>query len=186
MILYDILKGRCKPGILSFLYTISQCTSLIICLLYDRYICETGINQQNLVLKVCVYFMCNISCSCSSQDPFGEKRGRFDYQGLLARLGATQRRLREKCPPEDNDGDSDSDTSSSGTDPDSQGSSQPQSAPNRHRESMRKQWSFLHLWTLFKKKTARSTEVLESADQHKISLGVFLFCFYWFVSPLLL
>ncbi|XP_066515611.1 ubiquitin-conjugating enzyme E2 Z [Hoplias malabaricus] len=59
------------------------------------------------------------------QDPFGEKRGRFDYQGLLARLSATQKRLREKCPPEDNDGDSDSDTSSSGTDPDSQGSSQP-------------------------------------------------------------
>ncbi|KAF7698018.1 ubiquitin-conjugating enzyme E2 Z [Silurus meridionalis] len=59
------------------------------------------------------------------QDPFGEKRGRFDYQGLLARLSATQRRLREKSPPEDNDGDSDSDTSSSGTDPDSQGSSQP-------------------------------------------------------------
>lgn len=59
------------------------------------------------------------------QDPFGEKRGRFDYQGLLSRLGATQRRLREKCPPQDNEGDSDSDTSSSGTDPDSQGSSQP-------------------------------------------------------------
>lgn len=57
------------------------------------------------------------------QDPFGEKRGRFDYQGLLTRLRAIQRRLREKCPPEDND--SDSDTSSSGTDPDSQGSSQP-------------------------------------------------------------
>lgn len=66
-----------------------------------------------------------MSSFCFSQDPFGEKRGRFDYQGLLARLGATQRRLREKCPPEDNDGDSDSDTSSSGTDPDSQGSSQP-------------------------------------------------------------
>ncbi|XP_023867172.1 ubiquitin-conjugating enzyme E2 Z [Salvelinus sp. IW2-2015] len=59
------------------------------------------------------------------QDPFGEKRGRFDYQGLLARLSATQRRIREKCPPEDNDDHSDSDTSSSGTDPDSQGSSQP-------------------------------------------------------------
>ncbi|XP_062337104.1 ubiquitin-conjugating enzyme E2 Z [Osmerus eperlanus] len=59
------------------------------------------------------------------QDPFGEKRGRFDYQGLLARLSATQRRVREKCPPEDNDPDSDSDSSSSGTDPDSQGSSQP-------------------------------------------------------------
>lgn len=59
------------------------------------------------------------------QDPFGEKRGRFDYQGLLARLSATHRRLREKCQLEENDGDSDSDTSSSGTDPDSQGSSQP-------------------------------------------------------------
>ncbi|XP_028840986.1 ubiquitin-conjugating enzyme E2 Z [Denticeps clupeoides] len=59
------------------------------------------------------------------QDPFGEKRGRFDYQGLLARLSAIQRRVREKCLSEDNDGDSDSDTSSSGTDPDSQGSSQP-------------------------------------------------------------
>ncbi|XP_034045326.1 ubiquitin-conjugating enzyme E2 Z [Thalassophryne amazonica] len=61
------------------------------------------------------------------QDPFGEKRGRFDYQGLLARLGATHRRIREKSLAEDNhnEDDSDSDTSSSGTDPDSQGSSQP-------------------------------------------------------------
>ncbi|TWW69378.1 ubiquitin-conjugating enzyme E2 Z [Takifugu flavidus] len=61
------------------------------------------------------------------QDPFGEKRGRFDYQGLLARLGATHRRIREKLLAEDerNENDSDSDTSSSGTDPDSQGSSHP-------------------------------------------------------------
>ncbi|KAM4598016.1 ubiquitin-conjugating enzyme E2 Z [Polymixia lowei] len=61
------------------------------------------------------------------QDPFGEKRGRFDYQGLLARLGTAHRRVREKSPAEDNhnDDDSDSDTSSSETDPDSQGSSQP-------------------------------------------------------------
>lgn len=61
------------------------------------------------------------------QDPFGEKRGRFDYQGLLARLNATHRRIREKTLAEDdhNNDDSDSDTSSSGTDPDSQGSSQP-------------------------------------------------------------
>ncbi|KAM4531647.1 ubiquitin-conjugating enzyme E2 Z [Odontesthes bonariensis] len=61
------------------------------------------------------------------QDPFGEKRGRFDYQGLLARLSATHRRIREKSLAEHvhNDDDSDSDTSSSGTDPDSQGSSQP-------------------------------------------------------------
>uniref|UniRef100_A0A672YVU4 Ubiquitin-conjugating enzyme E2 Z n=1 Tax=Sphaeramia orbicularis TaxID=375764 RepID=A0A672YVU4_9TELE len=62
-----------------------------------------------------------------TQDPFGEKRGRFDYQGLLARLSATHRRIREKNVAEDdhNDDDSDSDTSSTGTDPDSQGSSQP-------------------------------------------------------------
>ncbi|KAF3845779.1 hypothetical protein F7725_002857 [Dissostichus mawsoni] len=61
------------------------------------------------------------------QDPFGEKRGRFDYQGLLARLSATHRRIREKTLAEEehNDEPSDSDTSSSGTDPDSQGSSQP-------------------------------------------------------------
>ncbi|CAN9505335.1 unnamed protein product [Ophioblennius macclurei] len=61
------------------------------------------------------------------QDPFGEKRGRFDYQGLLARLGVTHRRIREKALAEDehNEDDSDSDTSSSGTDPDSQGSSHP-------------------------------------------------------------
>ncbi|XP_034395108.1 ubiquitin-conjugating enzyme E2 Z [Cyclopterus lumpus] len=61
------------------------------------------------------------------QDPFGEKRGRFDYQGLLARLGATHRRVREKSLAEEerNVEDSDSDTSSTGTDPDSQGSSQP-------------------------------------------------------------
>uniref|UniRef100_A0A672I5Q6 Ubiquitin-conjugating enzyme E2 Z n=1 Tax=Salarias fasciatus TaxID=181472 RepID=A0A672I5Q6_SALFA len=61
------------------------------------------------------------------QDPFGEKRGRFDYQGLLARLGATHRRVREKALAEDrhNQDESDSDSSSSGTDPDSQGSSHP-------------------------------------------------------------
>lgn len=61
------------------------------------------------------------------QDPFGEKRGRFDYQGLLARLSATHRRIREKTLADDehNNDDSDSDSSSTGTDPDSQGSSQP-------------------------------------------------------------
>ncbi|KAK0150863.1 Ubiquitin-conjugating enzyme E2 Z [Merluccius polli] len=60
------------------------------------------------------------------QDPFGEKRGRFDYQGLLARLGATHLRIRQKSPAEDeHNGDSDSNSSSSETDPDSQGSSQP-------------------------------------------------------------
>ncbi|XP_013879758.1 ubiquitin-conjugating enzyme E2 Z [Austrofundulus limnaeus] len=61
------------------------------------------------------------------QDPFGEKRGRFDYQSLLVRLRATHRRIREKNLAEnDHDNDaSDSDSSSSGTDPDSQGSSHP-------------------------------------------------------------
>ncbi|XP_035985250.1 ubiquitin-conjugating enzyme E2 Z isoform X2 [Fundulus heteroclitus] len=61
------------------------------------------------------------------QDPFGEKRGCFDYQSLLARLSATHRRIREKSLAEDNqnDNNSDSDTSSSETDLDSQGSSQP-------------------------------------------------------------
>ncbi|KAJ8345274.1 hypothetical protein SKAU_G00294670 [Synaphobranchus kaupii] len=59
------------------------------------------------------------------QDPFGEKRGHFDYQTLLTRLQATQQRVREKCRLEDEDADTDSDTSSSGTDPDSQGSSKP-------------------------------------------------------------
>lgn len=61
------------------------------------------------------------------QDPFGEKRGRFDYQGLLSRLGVTHRRIRDKMLSEEvpNDDDSDSDSTSSGTDPDSQGSTQP-------------------------------------------------------------
>uniref|UniRef100_A0A1A8J5F0 Ubiquitin-conjugating enzyme E2 Z n=4 Tax=Nothobranchius TaxID=28779 RepID=A0A1A8J5F0_NOTKU len=61
------------------------------------------------------------------QDPFGEKRGRFDYQSLLVRLRATHHRIREKSLAEDdrNNNESDSDSSSSGTDPDSQGGSQP-------------------------------------------------------------
>lgn len=58
-----------------------------------------------------------------TQDPFGEKRGYFDYHALLARLRETHRKIREKNLAEDanNDEDSESDTSSSGTDPDSQG-----------------------------------------------------------------
>ena len=65
-------------------------------------------------------------CNPLPKDPFGEKRGRFDYQGLLTRLGATHLRIREKTPAEDeHNGDSDSNSSSSETDPDSQGSSQP-------------------------------------------------------------
>uniref|UniRef100_A0A8C6UCB4 Ubiquitin-conjugating enzyme E2 Z n=1 Tax=Neogobius melanostomus TaxID=47308 RepID=A0A8C6UCB4_9GOBI len=35
------------------------------------------------------------------QDPFGEKRGRFDYQGLLSRLGVTHRRIRDKMLSEE-------------------------------------------------------------------------------------
>ncbi|XP_061701126.1 ubiquitin-conjugating enzyme E2 Z isoform X3 [Syngnathoides biaculeatus] len=59
------------------------------------------------------------------KDPFGEKRGRFDYQRLQARLGAIHRRLREKRVMSNPNDDSDSETSSSETDPDSQGSIQP-------------------------------------------------------------
>ncbi|XP_077411625.1 ubiquitin-conjugating enzyme E2 Z isoform X2 [Vanacampus margaritifer] len=59
------------------------------------------------------------------KDPFGEKRGRFDYQRLQARLSAIHRRIREKRVMNDPNDDSDSETSSSETDPDSQGSIQP-------------------------------------------------------------
>ncbi|MGH0184081.1 UNVERIFIED_CONTAM: hypothetical protein FKN15_013917 [Acipenser sinensis] len=58
-------------------------------------------------------------------DPFGEKRGHFDYQNLLSRLRAIQQRLKEKCQSQEKDVDMDSDSSSTGTDPDSQGSSKP-------------------------------------------------------------
>ncbi|XP_041095705.1 ubiquitin-conjugating enzyme E2 Z-like [Polyodon spathula] len=61
----------------------------------------------------------------SMQDPFGEKRGHFDYQNLLSRLAAIQQRVKEKCQSQENDADTDSDSSSTGTDPDSQGSSKP-------------------------------------------------------------
>ncbi|XP_077590037.1 ubiquitin-conjugating enzyme E2 Z isoform X4 [Stigmatopora nigra] len=59
------------------------------------------------------------------QDPFGEKRGRFDYQRLQIRLGTIHKGIREKlamCDPND---DSDSETSSSEMDPESQGSIRP-------------------------------------------------------------
>ncbi|XP_077391831.1 ubiquitin-conjugating enzyme E2 Z [Festucalex cinctus] len=59
------------------------------------------------------------------KDPFGEKRGRFDYQRLQARLSAIHRRIREKRVMSDPNDDSDSESSSSETDPDSQGSIQP-------------------------------------------------------------
>ncbi|XP_043911329.1 ubiquitin-conjugating enzyme E2 Z [Protopterus annectens] len=54
------------------------------------------------------------------QDPFGEKRGHFDYQSLLTRLQAVRQRIKETIDEEDPDTESDS--SSSGTEPDSQGS----------------------------------------------------------------
>ncbi|XP_005990120.1 ubiquitin-conjugating enzyme E2 Z [Latimeria chalumnae] len=59
----------------------------------------------------------------SLQDPFGEKRGHFDYQLLLTRLQTIRQRIKEKLEQEDLELDSDS--SSSGTEPDSQGSSKP-------------------------------------------------------------
>lgn len=95
---------------------------------------ETSIKFLNCIppLVVCARYKQdafeNVCLSWSlTQDPFGEKRGRFDYQGVLARLSATHRRIREKLLAEDerNENESDSDTSSSGTDPDSQGSSHP-------------------------------------------------------------
>ncbi|OCT62149.1 ubiquitin-conjugating enzyme E2 Z-like [Xenopus laevis] len=57
------------------------------------------------------------------QDPFGEKRGHFDYQSLLSRLQTIHQRVREKHRRETVDIDSDS--SSSETETDTQGSSYP-------------------------------------------------------------
>lgn len=49
------------------------------------------------------------------QDPFGEKRGHFDYQGLLVRLQAVRQRLHIRLEEKLSDPDSDSSTSSAGT-----------------------------------------------------------------------
>ncbi|XP_077590033.1 ubiquitin-conjugating enzyme E2 Z isoform X1 [Stigmatopora nigra] len=78
---------------------------------YDFYegICKERLHLQGQKLK----------------DPFGEKRGRFDYQRLQIRLGTIHKGIREKlamCDPND---DSDSETSSSEMDPESQGSIRP-------------------------------------------------------------
>ncbi|XP_018420194.1 PREDICTED: ubiquitin-conjugating enzyme E2 Z [Nanorana parkeri] len=59
----------------------------------------------------------------SMQDPFGEKRGHFDYQTILSRLQLIQQRVREKHRHETVDIDSES--SSSETEMDTQGSSIP-------------------------------------------------------------
>ncbi|MEQ2188636.1 ubiquitin-conjugating enzyme E2 Ze, partial [Goodea atripinnis] len=82
---------------------------------------------RNFLLRLSLHLLSNVLNVAFRQDPFGEKRGCFDYQSLLARLSATHRRIREKSLAEDNqnDNNSDSDTSSSETDLDSQGSSQP-------------------------------------------------------------
>ncbi|KAK9397010.1 ubiquitin-conjugating enzyme E2 Z [Crotalus adamanteus] len=56
----------------------------------------------------------------SMQDPFGEKRGHFDYQSLLARLQGIRLKVQEKHQQENPDIDSDS--SSSETETDTQGS----------------------------------------------------------------
>ncbi|XP_013909002.1 PREDICTED: ubiquitin-conjugating enzyme E2 Z-like [Thamnophis sirtalis] len=56
----------------------------------------------------------------SMQDPFGEKRGHFDYQSLLARLQGIRLKVQEKHQQENPDIDSES--SSSETEMDTQGS----------------------------------------------------------------
>uniref|UniRef100_A0A4X2KL64 Ubiquitin-conjugating enzyme E2 Z n=1 Tax=Vombatus ursinus TaxID=29139 RepID=A0A4X2KL64_VOMUR len=55
------------------------------------------------------------------QDPFGEKRGHFDYQSLLIRLGAIRLKVQEKH--QQDSAEIDSDSSSSETETDTQGSS---------------------------------------------------------------
>lgn len=54
------------------------------------------------------------------QDPFGEKRGHFDYQSLLVRLQGIRLKVQEKHQQENPDIDSES--SSSETETDNQGS----------------------------------------------------------------
>ncbi|XP_033619002.1 ubiquitin-conjugating enzyme E2 Z [Fukomys damarensis] len=54
------------------------------------------------------------------QDPFGEKRGHFDYQSLLIRLGLIRQKVLERLHSEN--AEMDSDSSSSGTETDLHGS----------------------------------------------------------------
>uniref|UniRef100_A0A8C0M1K0 Ubiquitin conjugating enzyme E2 Z n=1 Tax=Canis lupus familiaris TaxID=9615 RepID=A0A8C0M1K0_CANLF len=54
------------------------------------------------------------------QDPFGEKRGHFDYQSLLMRLGLIRQKVLERLHNEN--AEMDSDSSSSGTETDLHGS----------------------------------------------------------------
>ncbi|XP_033367383.1 ubiquitin-conjugating enzyme E2 Z, partial [Parus major] len=53
------------------------------------------------------------------QDPFGEKRGHFDYQALLGRLQGLRARLQERL--QQDSADMDSESSSSEPEPDTQG-----------------------------------------------------------------
>lgn len=53
------------------------------------------------------------------QDPFGEKRGHFDYQSLLVRLGLIRQKVLERLHSEA--AEMDSDSSSSGTEADLHG-----------------------------------------------------------------
>lgn len=55
------------------------------------------------------------------QDPFGEKRGHFDYQSLLVRLQGIRQKVQEKHQQENTEIDSES--SSSETETDTQGCS---------------------------------------------------------------
>lgn len=60
------------------------------------------------------------ACLLSPQDPFGEKRGHFDYQSLLMRLGLIRQKVLERLHNEN--AEMDSDSSSSGTETDLHGS----------------------------------------------------------------
>lgn len=59
------------------------------------------------------------ACLLPSQDPFGEKRGHFDYQSLLVRLGLIRQKVLERLHSEA--AEMDSDSSSSGTEADLHG-----------------------------------------------------------------
>lgn len=61
-----------------------------------------------------------IPLSFPLQDPFGEKRGHFDYQSLLMRLGLIRQKVLERLHNEN--AEMDSDSSSSGTETDLHGS----------------------------------------------------------------
>ncbi|KAG8140111.1 hypothetical protein E2320_002854 [Naja naja] len=77
-------------------------------------------------IRIAVCDMLEGKCPCPEplrsygEDPFGEKRGHFDYQSLLVRLQAIRLRVQEKHQQENPEIDSES--SSSETETDTQGS----------------------------------------------------------------